>query len=97
MRRMIRSVCALFFAIHHAKSSKGSESNSKLLKRVLEGNSFLAALGPEEALFHLRVSQKIRCFAFGLNLAPQLDRHNNADRLAARVRDVLDFAFRHCL
>src|SRR5260370_23635884 len=94
-RRMIRCACARSVVIHHARSSKASGSNSKLLKRFLEGDSFCTALGPQEALFHLRASEKISGFTLGLDLAPQFDGHDDADRLSGLVRDVLDLALSH--
>jgi hypothetical protein len=88
----MRWVCFRSVAIHHAKSSKASGSNSKLLKRFLEGNSLFAALGLQEALLHLRASEKIGGFAFRLDLAPQFNGHDDADRLSGFIGDVLDFA-----
>ena len=71
MRRTIRCACALSLAIHHARSSKASGSNSKLLKRFLEGDAIIAAFGPQEALLLLRATEKMGGFSFRLNLAPQ--------------------------
>src|SRR5579859_4890529 len=93
--RIMRSACALSFSIHQARSSKALGANSKLLKRFLEWNSFLAAHGLQKALSHLRASEKIGSLAFGLDFAPELDGHDHAHRLALFVRDVLDLAVRH--
>ncbi len=91
----MRWVCLRSVAIHHAKSSKASGSNSKLLKRFLKRDSVFAALCPQKALLHLRAPEKIAGFAFGIDFAPQLDGHNYADRLSSFIGYVFDFAVRH--
>jgi hypothetical protein len=91
----MRWVCFRSVTIHYAKSSKASGSNSKLLKRFFEGNSLFAALGPQEALLHLRASEKIGGFTFGLDFAPQFDGYDHADRLSGFIGYVLDFDVSH--
>lgn len=77
--------------IHHAKSSKALRSNSKFLTNFLKRYAFFSIFSFQNTLPHIFAFQKISGFFFRFNFAPNFYRHNHADRVANRIRNILNF------
>ena len=81
--------------LHQARSSKPAGSNSKLLNRRLEWDSFPAFLGSQKARLHPFGPQEVRGFPLGFYLMPKLNRHDDGCWLTTLVGNDLDFRARH--
>src|SRR2546423_6994650 len=88
-RLMIRSALPRSCSTHQAKSSNAAGSNSKLLAGFIERNSFLALFGFQQTTFHILAFQKVGCLPLRFDLTPEINRDDNADRVAVFIRDVL--------
>src|SRR5947207_3241102 len=88
--RMRRSAFLRSCSTHQARSSRAAASNSKLRTGFLDGETTLSVFGFQEALLHRFASQQVSRLPFGFDLMPQCDRHNDADRFALGIGNVLD-------
>ena len=85
---------ARFTQARKNKSSRASQSNSKLRPGVVKGDSCLPIFGCQQTFFHRVAFQKGGGFALGCDFAPQFDGHSNADLVAYFVRNTLDLRMR---
>jgi hypothetical protein len=95
IRRITRRASARSCSTHQARSSKPAGSNSKLLNRRLEWDSFLASLRSQKALLHSSGPQEVCGFPLGFYLMPELDWHDDGCWLTTLVGNDLDFRARH--
>src|SRR5438552_17093229 len=90
MRRRTRKAFFRSCLTHQARSSSAEASNSKLRTGVLERNSFCPVFGSTQSRLHRLALEQIGRFALGFDLVPQINRHDDADRLAFRIVDILE-------
>src|SRR5687768_15276444 len=90
MRRRTRKAFFRSCLTHQAKSSSAEGSNSKLRTGILERNAFCPVFGSQQSRLHRLTLEQVGGFSLGLNLVPQINGHDDADRIAFRIVDILE-------